>query len=392
MCSTNELLMQHKENNQKKLLVLGASEIQQPIIIRAKELGYYTIVADYDPCAVSFKYADKKLIISTIDNASLYKVAIENGIDGVLTTSDYPVRSVAYICDKMGLSGPTIDAAHLCTDKYLLRQHLAKNQFLVPQFKIIKSKDMLYEIDYFPCVIKPVDSSGSRGVQKVNNLKELIEAYDHSLKYSISANVIVEEFIDGDEFSIETLTQNGNTAIISITGKTVKGDKGIFFVEDRHVIPAFITNEKVLAISDIVIKVINSLNLGNSPTHTELKTSSKGIFIIEIGARLGGDYITSDLVPLATGVDMLANAINIALNNKINTSGNIKKYSGIQFITTENYERTVDFLKIENPFVVKQSIHPFKEVPLTSSFDRLGYFIVQTDTREQLNQTLNCIK
>lgn len=384
--------MQHKDNKQKKLLILGASEIQLPIILRAKELGYYTIVADYDSGAISFKFADKKLNISTNDNTSLYKAAMENGIDGVLTTSDYPVRSVAYICDKMGLTGPTIDAAHLCTDKYLLRQHLAKNQFFVPQFKIIKSKETLYEIDYFPCVIKPVDSSGSRGVQKVNNLNELHDAYVHSLKYSNSANVIVEEFIDGDEYSVETLTQNGNTSIIAITEKTVMGDKGIYFVEDRHIIPANISNENILAISEIVIKVIHSLDLGNSPTHTELKISKKGIFIIEIGARLGGDFITSDLVPLATGVDMLENAINIALNKKIDTSSTIKKYSGIQFITTENYKLVENFLKDENPLVVKQLINPFKDVQLKSSFDRLGYFIVQANTREQLNQTLNCKK
>lgn len=376
----------------KKLLILGASEIQLPIILRAKELGYFTIVADYNPNAIAFEFADKQLIISTNDVPALIKAAGDNNIDGVLTTSDYPVRSVAHICEALGLSGLTIKAAELCTDKYLLRQHLAENQFLVPQFKIIKSRESINEIDFFPCVIKPVDSSGSRGVQKANTLKELLDAYEISLQHSNSDTVIVEEFIDGDEFSVETLTQNGDTTIVAITEKTVMGDKGIFFVENRHVIPANISNENVSTISKTVIKVINSLDLGNSPTHTELKISKKGIFIIEIGARLGGDFITSDLVPLATGVDMLENAINIALNKKIDTTSTIKKYSGIQFITTENYNLIVNFLKVENHLIVKHLIKPFKDVQLKSSFDRLGYFIVQTNSREQLNKTLNCIK
>lgn len=376
--------------NKKKLLILGASEIQLPLILRAKKLGYYTIVADYNPNAVAFEYADVKLNISTNDTVSLIKAAVQYSIDGALTTSDYPVRSAANICEALGLSGLTLNSAILCTDKFLLRQHLAKNQFLVPQFKIIYSKETLNEIDFFPCVIKPVDSSGSRGVQKVNTFNELINAYDLSLQFSNSSKIIVEEFIDGDEYSVETLTQNGVTTIVAITGKTILGDKDIFFVEDRHVIPANIKKEDESAISEIVKKVINSLQLGNSPTHTELKLNSKGIYIIEIGARLGGDYIASDLVPLATGVDMLENIINIALNKDINTLKTIDKYSGIQFINTKNYELIERFLKNKNRLVIKQMIQPYKNIPLKSSFDRLGYFIVQANSREQLNQTLNC--
>lgn len=374
----------------KKILILGASEIQLPIVLRAKELGYFTIVADYNPNAVAFEFADKKLIISTNDIPALIKAAKDDNINGVLTTSDYPVRSVANICEALRLCGPTIAAAVLCTDKFLLRQHLEKHHFLVPQFKIIKSKDSLSEINFFPCVIKPIDSSGSRGVQKVNNIEELKNAYDYSILHSNSATIIVEEFIDGAEFSVETLTQNGETTIIAITEKTVSGEKGIFFVEDRHVIPASISKINEFAISEMVSKVIGTLNLVNSPTHTELKLNSKGIFIIEIGARLGGDFITSDLVPLSTGVDMLENSINIALNKKINTLSTIEKYSGIQFITTENYKLIENFLKNKNPLVVKHLIKPYKEVKLTSSFDRLGYFIVQANSREKLNQTLNC--
>ncbi len=374
----------------KRLLILGASETQLPIILRAKELGYFTIVADYNANAPAFEYADKKLIISTIDTPSLLKVARDYMIDGVLTTSDYPVRSVAHICKSLGLSGPSVNAATLCTDKFLLREHLSQNNFLVPRYKIIKSRESLFEIDYFPCVIKPVDSSGSRGVQRVNNIDELINAYEISLVHSKSATVIVEEFISGEEFSVETLTQKGNTTIVAITGKTVQGEKESYFVESRHVIPAEIPPDKIELISGTVLKVIKTLNLGNSPTHTELKINYKGVYIIEIGARLGGDYITSDLVPLATGVDMLENAINLALNIKIETLITLNKYSGIQFITSENHKQIVDFLKIDNPIIKSYKIEQYKDLKLKNSFDRLGHFIVQANSREQLNRTLNC--
>ncbi len=203
----------------KKLLILGASEMQLPIISRAKELNHYTIVADYNPNAAAFEYADEELVVSTNDTNTLLQIAKDKRIDGILTTSDFPVRTVAIICDTLGLSGPTIDASVLCTDKYKLRQHLKECGFKVPRFNAVNSKETLYDINYYPCVIKPVDSSGSRGVKKVNNIEELIDAYSYSIGNSRNGSVIVEEYIDGDEYSVETLTQKNKTHIIGITEK-----------------------------------------------------------------------------------------------------------------------------------------------------------------------------
>jgi len=376
----------------KKLLILGASEIQTPLIKRAKEMGIITIVADYNPDAPGFEFADVRLSISTNDIPTLLNAAIENKIDGVITSSDLPVRCVAHICNEMKLCGPSLKSADLCTNKYLLRQHLSQNNFLVPKFRIINSKDMLREIDFFPSVIKPVDSSASRGVQKVINMEELISAYDNSIKYSTSSTLIVEEYIHGDEYSVESLTQDGVTNVITITEKSVFGDKNKYFVETRHIVPATLLTQDITAISGCTINAIDTLDLRNSPSHTELKITKKGIFIIEIGARLGGDYITSDLIPLSTGVDMLENAINIALNNKIRVVNKFKKYSCIQFVTNDNYDEAVNYLNKNNSLVVKYEIKPYKAVILKNSFDRLGYFIIHGESKEQLLQTLNSMR
>jgi len=374
----------------KRILILGAGEMQLPIIFSAKELGCYIIVADHNPLALGLKHADKKLLISTNNIHGLIQAAVENKIDGVLTTSDSPVKSVASICEKLKLSGPTINSASICTNKYLMRKHLAENQFLIPKFEIIYAKESLKKIGFYPCVIKPVDSSGSRGVQKVNDYNELVNAYNLASQYSSTNSVIVEEFIDGNEYSIETLTQNNQTTVVAITEKTVIGDNGIFFVENRHIIPAELSSTISSAIKETVINLITTLNLVNSPSHTELKITPKGIYIIEVGARLGGDFITSSLVPLATGVNMLQNAINIALNIKINVDNTMNKYSGIQFITSENYFKVVNYLQNENKSIVEKYIKPFKDLKMTSSFDRLGYFIVQANSKKELLQTLNC--
>jgi len=382
--------MDKKKNISKKILILGASEVQLSIILHAKELGHTILIADYDPHAIGFQFADIKFNISTNDILELIDVAKKHDIDGVLTTSDYPVRSVAAICKELHLTGLSVESSILCTNKYLLRKHLKKNNFKVPRYSIIDSENALNNIDFFPCIIKPIDSSGSRGVQKVFDKTELQFAYELALNYSKSGNIIVEEFIDGKEYSIESLTQKNQTTIVAITEKTVIGDKDRFFVEDRHIIPANIDQDVFNAVCITVQNVLSSINLDNSSTHTELKINDKGIYIIEIGARLGGDYITSDLVPLSTGVNMLDNTIRLALNEKINTQHTITKFAGIQFLNSSNYKHIEQYLRKNNASIIRKEIKTYKDSPLRNSFDRLGYFIAQSNSRDELINILNC--
>lgn len=374
----------------KKLLILGASEIQLPLILKAKELGCYTIVADINPEAVGLNYADEKLLISTNDTNKLLVFAKKNQINGIITSSDYPVRSVAAISEVINLTGPSAFAANLCTNKYLMREHLEKHDFLVPKYCFVKSRKCLQNVNFYPCIIKPIDSSGSRGVKKVEDFKELLAAYEKALSFSKNKEVIVEEFINGNEYSIESLTQKGETHIIAITQKTVIGDEGKFFVEDRHVIPAKLSLEVENILKEQIKRLLESIRIENSASHTEVRINSKGIYIIESGARLGGDYITSDLVPLATGVDMLEQSIKIALNEEITVTNPATQFAGIQFINSENYVNVVNYLEKENKFIVKKEIKPFKQQRLTNSFARLGYFIACTKKENDLIQILDC--
>lgn len=375
---------------QKKLLIIGAGIIQIPLIEKAKEMGFFVITIDVNIKAPGNVFADLSLKIDTNDKTNILKTAQEHKIDGILTTSDYPVRAVAYVCKQLGLPGLNEKSAELCTNKYLLRNHLQNNNFLTPKYILITNDSETEKVDFLPSIVKPVDSSASRGVTKINTKQELQNAYQIAKKFSKQGHVIVEEFITGREFSIETLTQNKKTAIVALTEKTVKGAENKFFVEDRHVIPANLTKEQENEVKIYVEKVVGSIDLGDAPTHTEIKITEKGIYIIEIGPRLGGDFISSDLVPLATGVDMSKNLCLLSTNQKINTEHKYQKYSGIQFINSENYEAVTKFLQKKNQFIKKMKIDDFVAKPLESSFDRLGYFIVQTGSRQELERILNC--
>lgn len=379
---------------QKKILIIGAGEMQVPIIHKAKKLGLYVLTVDKNIDAVGNKYADIALEIDTIDRDRILEAAVKYEIDAILTTSDYPVKVVAFISQKINLHGPSIGATEIATNKYLLRKKLQNSNIVVPLFWNLRSENDIIrqknEYNY-PLIIKPVDSSASRGVRKINCFDELVEGYREAKKFSLSGEVVLEEYIEGNEYSIESLTQNGKTFIIAITEKQTNGSGGEYFVEDRHIIPALLTEKDEIAIKEMVECAVSSIGLDNSASHTEIKLSKKGPIIIEIGARLGGDYITSDLVHIATGVDMLKNACLLALGEKIQIQKTQKLFSGIQFINSENYKAATKKIEIisNRKDYVRSEIKEYQNKKLTNSLDRLGYFICKSETRKGLYELLN---
>lgn len=387
--------MVNSNNNPKqKIMILGAGEAQIPIIQKCIELNLFTIVVDFNKNAAGFKFANKRLLISTLDREEILKAAIEYKVDGIITTSDYPVRSVAYVCDKLGLNGLSIKAAQICTNKYLLRKCLKDNNILTPVFIKISNLEELKQEKHninFPLIIKPVDSSASRGVKKLIGEAELETSYLEAKGHSKCGDVIIEDFIEGTEYSVEVLCYRENIYALAITEKTTSGFENTFFVEDRHIIPANVTEEYEKLISLTIIDAIKKIGLNNCAVHAEIKLTANGPVIIEIGARLGGDYITSDLVPLSTGINMLENAINISLNNNIQIETSKLNFSGVQFVNSQNYysvKKHLKKIKTKNGFI-RSEMKNYKNVNLKNSLDRLGYLICVSDTREGLDKLLN---
>lgn len=381
-------------NGARSILILGASEIHLPVIQECKRLGYCVLVADFDPGAPGLQIADVPLAISTHDVDAVLAAARAHSIDGILTTSDYPVRTVARVCRELGLHGLSEASAAICTDKFLQRNLLRSCGLICPRFELIESPQHLSTAAglAFPIVVKPVDSSASRGVSRVDDPHDLRDAYELARSYSRSANVIVEEFISGPEFSVEALVQHSVVHVVAITEKATHGDGERFYVETRHIVPASISSALSETIRGTVQKALVAAGLDDTASHTEIKLSPRGPVIVEIAARLGGDYITSDLVPLSTGVSMLRNVIRLAIGHEIDLAPVTSKVAGIQFVTPENHARAAErFAQVRrDPRVHRTELHEKpKDATLRSSLDRLGYLIASAETREELLATLN---
>lgn len=259
---------------------------------------------------------------------------------------------------------------------------------------------------YYPVIVKPRDNSGSRGVKLCRNAEELKASIDEALENSKLDTVLVEEFIEGPEYSIESLhyfegsqqpTANGQqpeckSEVIQFTEK--KTTEFPYNVELGHKQPANLSEEHKEAIREIVIKIGKAMSFVNCPSHTELKINNRGIFVIETSPRLGGDYITSTLTPLSTGINLEDQLLHIALGEAVDTkTGRVEKSSGVHFFCLpEGRVEKIDTKALEEAknwpgiYSLNLKLKEGDEVhQITSSLNRYGEFIVKAENRKKLN-------
>ncbi|RGY18582.1 ATP-grasp domain-containing protein [Butyricimonas virosa] len=367
----------------KKLAIIGANESLECFYKQAKKLGYYLIGIAYEKGAVCKKYCDKFYPISFADKDSVLEVCKTENIDGITSFSlESALPTVIYVAQNMGLVSNSFECAKKLENKFTMRKCFTAAGIPNPLYKLVKTTMDLDEIDMlFPCIVKPVDSGGSQGVTKVNDRKELHNAFQRAIKYSKNGGVIIEQFVDGREFSVEYISHNGNHYHLQITDKVTSGEP--YFVELAHHQPAQISVELMSRMKNMVEKALTVLDIENSASHTEIKLDSKGdLYIIEVGARMGGDYITSDLVRLSTGYDFVKGVIDLALDDFETPQFNKTKYSGVYF-----YSSITPFVKEyiqrykDDPVIVEFQINKEENNYCYRNGDRNGYFIYQCEQK-----------
>ena len=316
----------------KKIMILGASILQLPAIEQAVKMGLSVVALDMNPDAVGFSIPGvTKEIISTIDIDAAVEAAKRHKVDGVMTlATDMPMRTVAAVAKECGLIGISADTAVKATDKAEMREALKKAGVPIPKFLKVKSVDEFWEAVQQmqgAFMVKPADSSGSRGIFKVEDKAVAAEAYEYAKKYSKNGNVVVEECMVGPEVSVETLAIDGEIHVIQITDKITTGAP--HFVEMGHTQPTRL--DCADAIKRAAIAANKAIGIENGPSHTEIIVTDEGTKIVELGARLGGDCITTHLVPLSTGVNMVEACIKIALGEKPDITPKINCGSAIRY-------------------------------------------------------------
>lgn len=316
--------------DKKSILVFGVGELQRSIIRRAKLKGLFTI--GIDPCAdaVCKDEVDAFEIVGGQDFKGTCAVVEKYGVDAIVTAAtDKPLVMMARVAEKYGFPFYSIETAQWSTDKYQMKQRFMEGGVPCARGRLIAKAEEADDL-YFPLIVKPRDNSGSRGVKLCRNKDELQEAMQEALQFSHLDTVLVEEYIEGPEYSIEGLHYDGKNEVIQYTEKTTT--EFPYNVELEHKQPANLTEELKNDIRELVSKIAKCMHFENCPSHTELKINERGVFIIETSPRLGGDYITSTLVPLSTGINMEDQLLHIALGEEVDIQiGRMEKAAGVCF-------------------------------------------------------------
>lgn len=366
----------------KKLAIIGASYLQLPLVKKAKELGLETLCFAWEDGAVCSSVCDKFFPISTTDEEEILRVCKIEGIDGVCTiASDVAAPTSAYVAEHLGLVGNSYKSAVKANNKYQMREAFMRSGVPCPHYKMVTCAA---EIDsghlVYPLIVKPSDRSGSLGVQKVGNGRELKLAIENAISLSFKKEAMVEEYIEGREISVEFISYKGKHYPLAITDKVTTGAP--HFVELEHHQPANLTQSQYEEIYKLTQKALDALGITNGASHSEYKITSDGsIYIMEVGARMGGDFIGSDLVKLSTGYDFLKGVIDVALGVFHTPQITSHNYSGVYFLCEETKKILPVFEKWNNySEIVEAEITNNKLYSVKCSADRSGYIIYKSKT------------
>lgn len=369
----------------EKILIIGASILQLPAIIKAKEAGYHTIVVDQNPKAMGIAYADEFHQVSTIDEEGIAALAEKLKPDGIMTlATDLPMRALAVATSRIGLPGICYDTAIKATDKGEMIKAFEANNVEHPWFFILKNKEDLKQVlpkIKYPCVIKPTDNAGNRGVSYAKDEAELLSLYGYSHENSHSGDVIIEEYMAGQEVSVEIIVYHGVVHILAVTDKLTQGKP--YFVEIGHSEQSQLGVENVAEIKDLATRAVKAIGINNSPAHVEIMLTKDGPKMVELGARMGGGCITTHLVPLSTGIDMIKSVMDMAMGGEPDVTPKFDKGSALRHIVgLEGEIESIDGLDDARAYPGVTEVTMLKGIGekvgyFKNGADRIGYVIAQ---------------
>lgn len=379
----------------KKIMVLASGLLQIDVIEKAKSMGYYVLAVDGNPKAPGFNVADKAICADIVNEETMLKIARDEHVDGVIhPCSEVSMAVMGRINDELGLSGISREQAICATNKHLMRKAFEKGN--APSPKSILAQDaedawsrLQSEFDT-DAILKPSRNSGSRGIAKVSrnmDKGDFIRAYDEALSESRDHSVLIEQFIEGPEFSIEMIVWQGEIHVLTVTDKKTTGAP--HFVELGHNQPSCFSATDVETLKAAAVAGVRALGVNNCACHAEAKLMNGKAYLMEVGARLGGDFISTELTHLSTGIDMVAAAIDVALGVEPDLSAK-EEPKGVciryfcpkpgKLVSISNTE------VLNNPHVYLWEIYP-KEgdvIPaVTSSLCRSGHVIVTEKTPQK---------
>lgn len=401
-----EKCLKRKRDDQtmKKIMILGAGQYQMPIITKAKEYGLYTIAISPKGDYPGFAVADKSYYVDVKDMETVLEIAREEGISGITTDqTDIPVRTEAYVSEKLGLPGISYDCARIFTDKSLMRSKC--EELGLPSIRCKASSDINEVKEFFDsigrsAIIKPVDNQGSRGVFRVDRKADLEKLFEAAVSYSKSGKVIIEEFIEGQEYEVDSIVFDYKDQTL-MYGDVIPFDiPGVFAAKIRMYPSA---SDKVIV--DRLLKynsdIIRGFGLKQGITHSEYIVDGNGQpYLLEAAARGGGGFISSHIVKLHTGIDTADYLIRLALG-EIKEAPVVKELSNVccyvAFFLPEGTITSVEGLEEVKalPYLHAHSLDDIKIGKKTAPFsDKTHRYVnvLRADTREELYRRIDAFR
>ena len=375
----------------KKIVIIGANDFQNPLILKAREMGYQTHVFAWKEGAVGEQTADYFYPVSIVEKEEILKECKKIMPDAVASIgSDLANITVQYLAVRLGLCTNSDNCILYSTNKFEMRSAFVRNHISAPLFTVVDEtrKIELPRNMTFPIIVKPTDRSGSRAITKVFKEEELDMAVEAAIANSFEKKAILEEYIDGEEFSCEGISYEGRHTFLAITRKYTTGAP--HFIETGHMEPSGLSPEMEARVFHKLGMALNALEIRNGASHSEFRINSRlEVKIIEIGSRMGGDCIGSHLVPLSTGQDYLKMIIQTALGeNPEILKEPLHHYARIQFIfgagDMEKYRNIKE--KYPENLVFTSEIGEIGSREVIDSGSRFGFYIIKTGDLTQMQE------
>lgn len=387
---------------QKKLMLLGGIRYLLPVIKAAHEQGYYVITADYLPDNIAHKYSDEYVNVSIIDKETILKVAREKQIDGIMSFGVDPgVVAASYVQNQMGLPsfGP-FESVEVLQNKDKFRAFLTENGFNVPKAKGFSSiEEALNDLTWipWPCIVKPTDSAGSKGVTRVDKPEDLRSALEYAFAHSISGHVIVEEFLDkkGCSSDTDSYAQDGELKFVSFSAQRFDADATNPYTPAAYSWPSTFTKEEETYLTREIQRLITLLQLKTAVFNIEVRVATNGKpYIMELTPRGGGNRLC-EMLRFATGVDMIT-AITRAIVGDEPEPIEQKPYNGhwAEIILHADKDGIFDRLEIDKQLpadVVEEDLW-VKQGDVVESFEgannAIGTLVLKFQTAEELEHAI----
>lgn len=364
----------------RKIAIIGANEFQNPLILKAKEMGFETHVFAWEAGDVGERTADVFHPVSIVERDLILEECRRIGVECAASIgSDLAVLTVNHI--QRALGKPANDEASdaVATNKYLMREAFGAHGVPVPAHRLLSPGYAPGELEglSYPVIVKPVDRSGSRAICKAASAEEVAGAVGRACEASFRGQAIVEEFIEGTEYSCECISFEGTHHLLALTRKHTSGAP--HFIERGHDEPSGIPEGLLGDVWEAVFAGLDALGIRYGASHTEFFLTADGkVRIVEIGARMGGDFIGSDLVQLSTGYDFLRMVVDVACGQAPDLSPGPRHCSShVRFAFSER-----DLAAFDREFPAERGFRCVRSLakasgdgPVEDSSTRLGYAI-----------------